>query len=1002
MHTCRLRTHNILHSSCRFDSIETFFVRFNYTGHQLSASHTHRRCPPRTGDPNTDQSLSNANAVETGSGVTIMSYVGICGEDQNGVDTDLQRDADPYFHSTSLVTMRSYVEGRVTTPNCGNDATTIPVTPPVVEALMPDPNDTCMVPVGSYVQLSGRITSTADASTYYFAWDRIDPGREEYSDRTVPRWVPQTPYPDEPIRYLPNLYLTTFETVLNDADQYEEIVPQSPIDMDFRFIARTQYSETDLIQQNEYAAALAGSFGFTDITLSYVNSDTPLQFTAVPASVTSFGSETVTWTGGTVLSPNVEILIARNTMQDAGANLNYEYNTDVDFLEWISIGTFPNTGSASINIPDFQNNPSLPVSLMIRSVDATNTDLDTPDCYFFDMESSIAYANGVGEVTVSLAPSAVPTSSPTTSVAPSIEPTQVPSLSSAPSSSPTGAPSSSIAPSDSPTGVPSSTPTESATESVQPSSSPTDSPTLSLVPSVTPTGVPTISPSSPPSASSHPSSLPTDIPTLSSIPSSSPTDTPTTSAEPSDSPTVSVAPSANSAAPSESPTISSQPSPQPSISPTSAPSDSPSQSPTESFNPTNLPTDEPSVQPSLSPTREPTTLPSASPTLSSQPSDIPTSQPSISLQPSPTPTDIPTTSPSSQPSETPTVSSAPSSASDAPSEAPTVSAQPSSSAGPTESPSVSPSISNPPSVTPTLNPTESVQPSTSPSSLPTAVPTEVPSIPPTSLPTISPSDQPTSSIAPSQAPTSSAAPTILPSSGPTVGDLCLEPEVLCSSGFGLSKSANGRGLRRKNGKNSSKGKSKKSNNDQDGDENIRLFPICVASRQGGKGMGRMGRRARRKNDTNKSSKGGKGGDGSSMDDESSDVVFETICISDDDYAALQGGETSNPVVSRGGKGKSSSLASLQDFTCGCCEAAQEDDVPEFCLGPPICADNSFPCSPNDRRLRRKSMGSKSKSKGKGSQDERSTSICVNGVTLCVDIYDPEYLGGMGFSCGPCS
>lgn len=122
---------------------------------------------------------------------------------------------------------------------------------------------------------------------------------------------------------------------------------------------------------------------------------------------------------------------------------------------------------------------------------------------------------------------------------------------------------------------------------------------------------------------------------------------------------------------------------------------------------------------------------------------------------------------------------------------------------------------------------------------------------------------------------------------------------------------------------------------------------------------------------------------------------------------------------KGGKGKSSSGSlSLQDFTCGCCGADLEDDVPEFCFGPPVCADNPVPCSPYGRRLRwtafelnggkssSSSKGSGGRFRGGGKSDDESrgfVTVCVGGTTtLCVDEYDEDYLDGTAdYTCGAC-
>jgi hypothetical protein len=103
----------------------------------------------------------------------------------------------------------------------------------------------------------------------------------------------------------------------------------------------------------------------------------------------------------------------------------------------------------------------------------------------------------------------------------------------------------------------------------------------------------------------------------------------------------------------------------------------------------------------------------------------------------------------------------------------------------------------------------------------------------------------------------------------------------------------------------------------------------------------------------------------------------------------------------GGKGKK-----ITDFECGCCGAELEEDVPLFCLGPPVCDGDQTSCDPEGRRDLRGSRGRRdlrvSRGKGKG-KSKSFVEICdEGGVTLCVDEYDQAYVGcTTPHSCGPC-
>eukprot|EP00977_Amphora_coffeiformis_P027268 scaffold34597_cov177-Amphora_coffeaeformis.AAC.36 len=325
-------------------------------GHQLLGSHTFDFCPD---NPNYEDGFNfgpysiPATAYEPGSGVTIMSYTGICGA--NG---DVQQDSDPYFHSTSLLQMRAFVERQVNFAGCPNETIAISIAKPTLQVEVPDQNGTptCTVPVGNFVQLTGQVLNPDNTATYYYTWERFDSQENtNYQVRANPRFMTQTPRADQPIRYLPNLYLATYPNVL--ASQLEEIFPESPVTMDFRFTARSQYSFSGGLDPTDFLGSTAGTFGYTDIALDYVSTIDRLTITIPPTTVTSNTDVTLTWTGGNP-SANVEILIARNTM--VGENNEYEYDTDVDFLDFILIAEVANDGQETVTIPDFENTPEVP------------------------------------------------------------------------------------------------------------------------------------------------------------------------------------------------------------------------------------------------------------------------------------------------------------------------------------------------------------------------------------------------------------------------------------------------------------------------------------------------------------------------------------------------------------------------------------------------------------------------------------------------------------------
>ncbi len=214
----------------------------------------------------------------------------------------------------------------------------------------------------------------------------------------------------------------------------------------------------------------------------------------------------------------------------------------------------------------------------------THEPSDSPSVHFSPTPSfePTVFSSPVPSASPTLVP--LPTSSPSRppspfpspfpSARPSPGPVIAPSM--LPSAEPTGSPSVSIVPSAEPTT--SHVPTVSIVPSAGPTTSPSTEPSVSISPSTEPTTSPSAPPSALPSAwpSASPSTSPSTEPSVSASPSSAPSKTISPSAAPSDSPSDSP-----STSPSTKPSVSASPSTAPSktVSPSAAPSDSPSDSP---------------------------------------------------------------------------------------------------------------------------------------------------------------------------------------------------------------------------------------------------------------------------------------------------------------------------------------------------------------------------------------------------------------------------------------
>ena len=157
-------------------------------GHQLGALHSF--------NDNTDGSCLNqrspAQAVEPGSGSTIMAYAGIC------APADLQPHSDPYFNAASLTPIAARLAGGGAT--CGTLLSTGDQAPIV------QPVTTFTIPAQTPFALTGAATD-ADNDPLTYAWEEMDlgnPSPPEGDDGSRPLFRSYPPTAS-PTRLVPQL-----------------------------------------------------------------------------------------------------------------------------------------------------------------------------------------------------------------------------------------------------------------------------------------------------------------------------------------------------------------------------------------------------------------------------------------------------------------------------------------------------------------------------------------------------------------------------------------------------------------------------------------------------------------------------------------------------------------------------------------------------------------------------------------------------------------------------
>lgn len=127
-------------------------------GHQFGATHTMSQC-----DGN-EENLTSSSAYEPGSGSTIMSYSGGCGE-QN-----VQFGPDDYFHSYNLEQMIAY--SRNDNGNSCANLVDINNNEPIVSL---DYEDGFIIPINTPFVLNGTVTDP-DGDELFYSWEQLNLG----------------------------------------------------------------------------------------------------------------------------------------------------------------------------------------------------------------------------------------------------------------------------------------------------------------------------------------------------------------------------------------------------------------------------------------------------------------------------------------------------------------------------------------------------------------------------------------------------------------------------------------------------------------------------------------------------------------------------------------------------------------------------------------------------------------------------------------------------------
>lgn len=278
-------------------------------GHQFGADHTFNG----TGGSCTGN-RAPGQAVEPGSGSTIMAYAGIC-------TNNVQSNSDAYFHAVSIAQMTSHVQG---TGNCATSVSNNNASP-LIEDI---PN--YIIPKGTPFVLTGSATDDS-ASTMTYCWEQTNPGANTSnpsasSTSSNPNFRSITPSVS-PKRYFPamnNILAGNLATTW-------EVIPNVARTLNFALTVRdNNVPDGGQTDRKNMIVTVNGTAG-------------PFKVTSQATSTSWLPNQTqiITWdVAGTTSSPintsNVNILLST----DGG------YNYDV-----VLAANTPNDGSQQITVP---------------------------------------------------------------------------------------------------------------------------------------------------------------------------------------------------------------------------------------------------------------------------------------------------------------------------------------------------------------------------------------------------------------------------------------------------------------------------------------------------------------------------------------------------------------------------------------------------------------------------------------------------------------------------
>ena len=276
--------------------------------HQFTVSHSWNNCPP------SQEQRASRTAFEPGSGTTIMSYAGTCGNQNIG-------NEDPYYHVGSLEQFLDYTR-RGGASTCATQIQTNNISPDVSL----DYEDGFTIPRSTPFRLEGTATD-ANNDDLLYNWEQYDLGPAvaiSNPSGSAPLFRSVPPTESGFVRYFPAL-----NSVVEGINSNSEVLPDYGREMTFRLTAHDYNSE-------------AGGVDWEELRFNVAENAGPFVVNAPEQLIWPVGSvQDITWdVAGTNEAPvncrSVNVLLSTN---------------DGRSFDQVLAANVPNNGRVSITVP---------------------------------------------------------------------------------------------------------------------------------------------------------------------------------------------------------------------------------------------------------------------------------------------------------------------------------------------------------------------------------------------------------------------------------------------------------------------------------------------------------------------------------------------------------------------------------------------------------------------------------------------------------------------------